>query len=350
MYETLSSYNKGNATASHSSNNCIPLIRRFNKAEDEKKETKNKLKEEILLALVPYIRYKINLFSSIYTDTEVVEENKESEADTSEDTSSEKTGSAVVDKVSKDDTAVTPKPTKIPETTKAPESTKTPEPTKVPETTGRVDFSSLTETSITDGFIVEEEKFEESYGTEDETYVTFSGKRLLVTMPGNEIPATAINLMLDGFYQEAAGAYNRYCDEKQAELMLASTVTSTVNVNVNYSYVTNERIIAVKMQYEIVDGDKTSTKTELEVFDILTAARITNSDITDDVATLESILFTEYSELDLKSYDKIVLVPDEDDEFSIWMISGDKFYKEHINAEEVTTILNRFGTLIYIEK
>lgn len=259
-------------------------------------------------------------------------ETSESKTDTSKEEETDKSGSAVVEKVSKDETSEEAKPT------------------KVPEVTGRVDFSSLTETNVLDGFIVEEEKFEENYGTEDETYVTFSGKRLLVSMPNNETPATAINLMLNGFYQEAVGSYNRYCDEKQAEAELTGTVVTPVEVTVNYSYITNERVIAVKMQYEIADGDKVTSKTEIELFDMLTAARITNSDVTDNVPELEAKLIAAFKESNVQTYDKILLVPDDEDEFLIWLVNGNEFFKGHINADEVTSLFNRFGALIYSEK
>lgn len=246
-----------------------------------------------------------------------------------------------VETISETEVTATPTPTLEP----TPKATPTPEPT--PEVISRVDFSNLTETNLTDSFVIEQEDFSESYGSDEETFVSFSGERLLVSMPENTVPAASINLMLNGFYQEAAGLYNRYSDEAKAQYDLTKTVDEIVSVEVHYTYASNDRILVVKMEYVITIGDDVTTKTEIDVFDMFTASRITNSDITDDVATFEETLFNEFEDLKLKKYDAIVLVPDVDDECIIWMINDGEFYKEHIITEEVSNLFNRYGNLAY---
>ena len=92
--------------------------------------------------------------------------------------------------------------------TPTPTPTATPSPTPLPQ---RVDFSDYTEIDLTDVFTVTVEEFGESaYSDDNKTLLSsFGGNRLVVTDAVNENVRDSINLIIDGFYSEAEGAYNR---------------------------------------------------------------------------------------------------------------------------------------------
>lgn len=236
-----------------------------------------------------------------------------------------------------------------------PEVTATPTPSPTPTVTvaptdepkSRVDLSELTDTEIIEGFTVEEEAFSENYGLEEDSFVVFEGTRLLISMADNDIPASSVNLILNGFYKEAEGVYNRNCDETQAEYDLTGEVLDKVTVSVNYDYRANDRIIAVRMEYKVVKGEEEKTVTEFEMFDMYTASRITLYDVSDDVSGLIDLMLSEFDEETPKEYDVIMLVPDSDDELLIWMAVDGNFYREHVSIEEVEPLLTRYGKSVY---
>ena len=91
------------------------------------------------------------------------------------------------------------------ETTPSATPTATPSPTPLPQ---RVDFSDYTEIDLTDTFQVTLEEFKESAHSDDDSveFAVFFGNRLVVTEAENTTAMDAINLVVDGFYQEAAGS------------------------------------------------------------------------------------------------------------------------------------------------
>lgn len=237
----------------------------------------------------------------------------------------------------------TPSPTPIPTATATP----TPSPTPEAEPTLRVDFSELIDNEIIEGFTVEEEDFREHYGLDEEEFVVFEGKRLLISMNDNDVPANSVNLILNGFYKEAEGIYGRYCDEAQAEFDLTKEVLYQGEVKVNYEYKVNDRLIAVRMNYETSMGEEVNTKNELEMFDMYTGARVTLYDLTGDPDALIELMLQEFDEEVPKEYDVIMLAPDSSEELMIWMVTDGNFYREHIAIEEVAPYLNRYGLSVF---
>ena len=238
----------------------------------------------------------------------------------------------------------TPSPTPIPTATPTPSPTPTPEV----EPVSRVDFSELIDNEIIEGFTVEEEEFRENYGLEDNEFVVFEGKRLLISMDNNDVPANSVNLILNGFYKEAEGIYGRYCDEAQAEYDLTKEILYQGYVKVNYEYKYNDRLIAVRMNYEAsMSEEEKDIKNELEMFDMYTASRVTLFDITGNPDALIELMLQEFDEDVPKEYDVIMLAPDSVEELMIWMVSDGNFYREHIAIEAVTPYLNRYGLSVF---
>ena len=175
----------------------------------------------------------------------------------------------------------------VPTATPAPTSTPVPTATPAPE---RVDLSELTEDTISDGITVEDEAFEEHYvDGSDTTVASFSGNRILVQIADAPNVQTSVNLLLDGFYQEAAGLYARYTNEALSEVALEGgtvvlpsddeeqdedtqeteeteetedAVLSSdgtfvpYTVTVSYDHSTNGRVLSVIMSYSVTRGDE----------------------------------------------------------------------------------------------
>ena len=182
---------------------------------------------------------------------------------------------------------VTPTPTEEPTPTPTPKPT--PTPTPAPE---RVEFSELTEECIGTDFVVMTEEFAESYNTgNEELLATFSGERMVISDNSSEAVQTAINMILDGFYQEAAGLYTRCCSDAEAAYILAGIPESPASVTVNFDYSDNGRILSVIMSYTVIDieGEEAVT-TEYASFDMLTGQYVTTAAIADDVTELEDLL------------------------------------------------------------
>ena len=112
------------------------------------------------------------------------------------------------------------------ETTPAATPTATPSPTPLPQ---RVDFSDYTEIDLTDSFEVTVEEFEESAHSDDDTveFATFEGNRLVVTDADNETARDAINLVVDGFYAEAEGAYQNVVAQIKSEYLTTGVVENS---------------------------------------------------------------------------------------------------------------------------
>jgi len=164
-----------------------------------------------------------------------------------------------------------------PTATPSPTATPTPSPTPVPQ---RVDFSELTEDTLTDKIYVESEEFSESAHAEDDDDILlaqFEGIRMLLSAEEEMAPVVSVNLMLDAFYMEAEGIYNRVVNEQYAAYELdPETVPDTVTVSVNYDYYFNGRLLAVVMSYETTQEDEVLTElTEYVTYDLYTGQMIT---------------------------------------------------------------------------
>ena len=164
--------------------------------------------------------------------------------------------------------------------------TATPSPTPLPE---RVDFSEYTDIDLTDSFQVTLEDFEESAHSDDDSvqFAVFSGNRLVVTKAENETAMDAINLVVDGFYQEAAGAYQNTVAKLKAAYKTNGVLESEGSVYVHFEYVTNGRALSVLMIYATRFGEETDRTVDFATFDMLTGHYITMSSIVTDQDALE---------------------------------------------------------------
>ncbi len=173
-------------------------------------------------------------------------------------------------------------------TTAAPTATPTatPSPTPLPE---RVDFSDYTEIDLTDNFKVTTEEFSESAHSDDDKtqFATFSGTRLVVTEASNETVRDAINLVVDGFYQEALGNYQRVVAQTKTEFLTNGVIEKEGAVSVNFEYVTNGRALSVLMIYTVNTGAENSRTVDFATFDMLTGHYVTLGSVVSDTAGLE---------------------------------------------------------------
>ena len=211
-----------------------------------------------------------------------------SETDGSEETSSE-TSETTSDETSPDESVRTTETEKIAES----DTTATPTPTPTPHPTNeRVDFSYLTNSKLNDGFEIDSEEFSESVDSEDnKTLATFTGKRMLVSKAYSDNIAEAINLILDGFYQEAAGIYTRYSSEAKAAYGISGVVDTVYNIEVNFDYSYNDRILSVIMTYKATGGKTViASKEEFASFDMLTGQYLTLASIADNWTGLQNAL------------------------------------------------------------
>jgi|GEM_PF-659754 len=204
-----------------------------------------------------------------------------------EDTEPEETINDIeqVDETEAEPTA-TPEPTETP----TPTPTATPTPTPLPE---RVDFSELTTDEVTTEFTVYTEDFAEHYvadGTEI-TLATFEGQKVVVEVPGAANVQTAINLILNGFYSEAEGYYNKYSQKALSSYSLTGDAEDTYDVEVTMSYSENGRLLSVIMSYAVEGADGTVVSSyDFVTFDMLTGQYVTTASITNDIEGLETAL------------------------------------------------------------
>ena len=184
------------------------------------------------------------------------------------------------------DTTETEETTATETETPAATPTATPSPTPLPE---RVDFSDYTEIDLTDTFQVTLEEFKESAHSDDDSveFAVFFGNRLVVTEAENTTAMDAINLVVDGFYQEAAGAYQKTVSQLKAEYMTSGVIEKSGSVFVNFEYATNGRALSVLMIYAVGIGDDVERTVEFATFDMLTGHYITMNSIVSDKDGLE---------------------------------------------------------------
>ena len=176
------------------------------------------------------------------------------------------------------------------ETTPTPTPTATPSPTPLPQ---RVDFSDYTEIDLTDVFTVTVEEFgEKTFSDDNKTLLaTFEGNRLVVTEAANKSVSDSINLIVDGFYAEAEGAYTRAVAKAKAEYNLKGVIEIPSAVTVDFQYTTNGRVLSVLMVYELkgVETDE-NTVIDFASFDMLSGQYINPASVSVDPAGLEDAL------------------------------------------------------------
>ena len=220
-----------------------------------------------------------------------------------------------------------PTPTEEPEPTPTPTPIPTPTPTPEPSPE-RVEFSELTEECIGTDFTVKTEEFAESYNNgNEELLASFSGERMVISDNQSEAVQTAINMILDGFYQEAAGLYTRCCSDAEAAYIIAGIPEAPASVTVNFDYSDNGRVLSVVMSYTVIDieGEET-VNTEYASFDMLTGQYVTTAAISDDVAEFEDILKE-------KLADDVSNLPDQAGE-----TDEEKEAREDLEADDITDI------------
>ena len=177
------------------------------------------------------------------------------------------------------------------ETTEAvPTPSATPSPTPLLQ---RVDYSNYTDIDLNDTFTVSSEAFSESsYVDNTEILLAkFEGNRFVVTKAANENVMNSINLIINGFYNEAAGAYNRVYSKAKAEYDLKGSIEAPYDVLVDFKYTTNGRALSVLMVYEVSGGeaDKT-TVIDFASFDMISGQYITFNSVCKDPKGLENAL------------------------------------------------------------
>ena len=244
--------------------------------------------------------------TTITTETEESKETTESSTETTEttETTSETTEDETTETTSDtsettaygtDETTETTEedPTPAPSSTPTPTPTSTPTPTPTPHPSNeRVDFSYLTCSKLNDGFSIDSEEFSESVDSDDDkAMAVFSGKRMLVSKAASDNIAEAINLILDGFYQEAAGLYTRYSGEAKAAYGISGVVDTVYNVEVNFDYSYNNRILSVIMSYKATAGKTVvASKEEFASFDMLTGQYLTLAAVAENWSGLQNAL------------------------------------------------------------
>ena len=176
------------------------------------------------------------------------------------------------------DTEETEEEEALPTETPAPTATSTPVPSPTPAPQ-RVDFSELTSDNIFGTISVETEEFLETSHAEDDDDIilaSFSGERMLLSSEDDIAVVTAVNMMLDGFYMEAEGLYNRAVNETAASYAItADELPSSVNVTVDYEYFFNGRLLGVIMSYEVEQEEEVSaSEVEYVMYDLYTGQYI----------------------------------------------------------------------------
>ena len=168
-------------------------------------------------------------------------------------------------------------------------ATPTKSPTPLPQ---RVDFSEYTDIKLTDKFTVTSEDFSESTHSDDdrEVFATFEGNRLVVTEAEYETARDAVNLIIDGFYQESEAAYKRVAAKAKSEYLTSGVVEVTYEVKVDFKYETNGRVLSVLMLYTVAGPNEDYSAFDFASFDMLTGHYITLDSVAADPETFENTL------------------------------------------------------------
>ena len=301
-------------------------------------------------------------------------------------------GNAFVTEVETEATTEAPKETtvEVTETTVTEETTEviptvsaTPSPTPLPQ---RVDFSNYTDIALNDTFTVSSEEFSESsYAEGTEILLAkFEGNRFVVTKAANENVMKSINLIVDGFYKEAAGAYSRVYSKAQAEYDLKGSIEAPFNVIVDFQYTTNGRALSVLMVYEVSGGEaEKNTVIDFASFDMISGQYITFNSVCKDPNGLESALRAGLANSlkiqpkpaeteivgdsqettattaavktpEADEFDAIYLAPGpatadaaKNSFATLYGVAGDKVYSAVIDMNAYAGFLNRYGASLY---
>ena len=250
-----------------------------------------------------------------------------------------------------------PEPTATPTPTSTP--TPTPSPTPVPQ---RVDFSELTEDQLTDSIDIETEDFSESAHAEDDDDIIlakFTGERVLISSDEISGPVTSVNLMLDAFYMEAEGIYNRVVNEQYAAYALdPEMVPDTIEVSVSYEYFFNGRLLCIVMNYsETSDDDVLLTHTEYYRFDLYTGQIVYSDMLVNDVdgfydALAEAVAdSTRTPADDAEDYEIEFFTVETDDDGTQLVIAavkdGDGFEYYTVEFPDLYDGLTRYGRIVW---
>lgn len=226
------------------------------------------------------------------TETEVTTAKVSGESVT--DTTATEETSASGETSTSGETSATDETTTTEETTTTDTSATASDPVTTPAAGQRVDFSKVVEKDLTDSFAVTSEEFGESAYTDDENEVLlakFEGTRFVVTKASSENIMSSINLIINGFYKEAEGAYNRMLAKARAEYNLNGVIENPYTVTCDFIYTTNARSLSVLMVYEVSGGKNVkSTVIDFASFDMLTGQYITCNSICKDPEGFEKAL------------------------------------------------------------
>ena len=266
-----------------------------------------------------------------------------------------------------------------------PEATPTPSATPLPQ---RVDYSSYTDIALNDTFTVSSEAFSESSYVDgsDVLLAKFEGNRFVVTKAANETVANSINLIINGFYNEAAGVYNRVYSKAKAEYDLKGSIESPYSVLVDFQHTTNGRALSVLMVYEVSGGDaEKTTVVDFASFDMLSGqyiafntvckdpkgledalrAGLANSlkvqpkpaetDVADTVTTAETTAVQTVKTPEADEFDAIYIAPGPatadaapNSFATVYGVAGGKVYRTVIDMNAYAGFLNRYGTSLFI--
>ena len=266
-----------------------------------------------------------------------------------------------------------------------PEATPTPSATPLPQ---RVDYSSYTDIALNDTFTVSSEAFSESSYVDgsDVLLAKFEGNRFVVTKAANETVANSINLIINGFYNEAAGVYNRVYSKAKAEYDLKGSIESPYSVLVDFQHTTNGRALSVLMVYEVSGGDaEKTTVVDFASFDMLSGQYITfntvckdpkgledalraglanslkvqpkpaETDAADTVTTAETTAAQTVKTPEADEFDAIYIAPGPatadaatNSFATVYGVAGGKVYRTVIDMNAYAGFLNRYGTSLFI--
>ena len=246
-----------------------------------------------------------------------------------------------------------------PTETPAPTATPTPSPTPIPQ---RVDFSELTEDDLTDSITIEIEEFSESAHAEDDDDILlaqFYGERVLLSSEEISGPVTSVNLMLDGFYMEAEGIYNRVVNEQYAAYELdPEMVPDTIDVTVDYNYFFNGRLLCIVMNYSEIQAEETIlSNTEYYRFDLYTGQIVYSDMLVNDVDAFydelaEAVADSTSSRTDkAEDYHIEFFVVETDDEGETTVIAAvaedDGFTYYEVEMPGLYDSLTRYGRVVW---
>lgn len=242
----------------------------------------------------------INNLGNAFAATTEAPKPAETEVTETEVTTAKVSGESVTDTTTTEETSTSGETSATDETTTTEETTTTDtsatasDPVTTPAAGQRVDFSKVVEKDLTDSFAVTSEEFGESAYTDDENEVLlakFEGTRFVVTKASSENIMSSINLIINGFYKEAEGAYNRMLAKARAEYNLNGVIENPYTVTCDFIYTTNARSLSVLMVYEVSGGKNVkSTVIDFASFDMLTGQYITCNSICKDPEGFEKAL------------------------------------------------------------